>query len=380
MENAQNPISLGAVLRKLQTAGYLRSTKPSHNGPQSPAILSCITVSIAATICLLGCRPAAPSVRQAPVVRVAEATISQTGLELRLSGTIEPDRSTNLSFAVVGTIREVLVSEGAVVERGQILARLDGHSYEDALAIAQAKTDQAQDAYRRMEPMHKNGTIPEIKWVEVESGLRQVQHSLSLARKNLEDTVLRAPEAGIIAKRNAEVGANVAPGLPTFILIQSRVVLATAALPEREAGSARPGQPARVVVGALKRSFSGTIREVGVTADPLTRTYPVKVEVENPDGILSVGMVADVYLRQESANALVTVPPEAVRLDEDGKTYVYILTDGVVNHRSVEVAGYSAERLAIMRGLAAGEQVVISGTSMLSDGIRVRGQQQKGEK
>ena len=371
-------MSSGTTVRKLQTTGWLQLTKQLHAGSQSLAILAC--TAAAAGICLSGCHPAAPSSRQAPIVRVAEATISRNGRELRLSGTIEPDRSTNLSFAVTGTIREVLVSEGAFVERGQILARLDERSYEDAMGIAQAKADQASDAYRRMEPMHKNGTIPQIKWVEVESGLRQAQHALSLSRKNLEDTALIAPEAGVIAKRNAKSVPTWRRGLPSFVLIQSRVVLATAALPEREAGSARPGQPVLVVVSALNHSFPGVIREVGVTADPLTRTYRVKVEVKNPDGALNVGMVADVYLRQESASDQVTVPPEAVRLDEDGKTCVYILTDEVVKRRTVDVAGYSAERLVIMNGLAAGDQVVISGTPMLSDGIRVRAPQQKGEK
>jgi RND family efflux transporter MFP subunit len=255
---------------------------------------------------------------------------------------------------------------------------LDARSFEDALAIAQAKADQAQDAYRRMEPMHRNKTIPEIKWVDVESGLRQAQHALSLSKKNLDDTVLHSPEAGSIAKRNAEVGVNIVPGIPAFVLIQKHVVLATAAMPEREIGCVRPGQTARVVVGALKRSFTGTIREVGVAADPLTRTYPVKVAVDNADGAMSVGMVADVYLCQESDRALVVVPPEAVRLDESGKTCVYVLTKEIVKRRSVDVVGYSGEQLAIASGLAEGEQVVISGTPMLSDGIPVRVQQQKG--
>lgn len=300
------------------------------------------------------------------------ATSATNGRELRLSGTIEADRSTNLAFSVPGTIEAVLVQENAPVARGQLMARLDARSFRDALRIAQAKADQAQDAYRRIEPMHRNGTVPEVKWVEIETGLREAQASLSMAHKNLEDTALRAPSAGVVARKNAEVGAPAGPGVPAFILIQNRVVLATVPVPEREVSGLRIAQTARVSVVALGRTFEGKIREIGVAADPLTRTYPVKVHLDNPEGVLRVGMVADVYLQKTGAGAaLVAVPPEAVRLDDQGKSCVYVLDEGGTLHRrAVEVSGYSEEQLALASGVAPGEQVVISGTPMLADGLK----------
>ena len=298
--------------------------------------------------------------------------MAQGGRELHLSGTIEAERSTGLSFAVPGTVREVLVQEGAPVTRGEALARLDPQAFQDALGIAQAKADQAQDAYRRLDPMHRNGTVPDVKWVEVETGLRQAQLALAMAQKNADDTVLRAPEAGVVARRSAEPGATAAPGIPAFVLVQSRVVLGTAPVPEQEVGGVQKGQPARVTVAALGRSFEGTVREIGVSADPLTRTYPVKVAIANADGSLRVGMVAEVILRQEAVARAVAVPPEAVRLDEAGKPCVYVLGGGdTLRRRSVEVSGYAGERLALARGVEAGERVVVSGTPMLADGMRV---------
>ena len=318
------------------------------------------------------CRHPAEAPPPPQAVRVAAAGAAADGRALRLSGTIEAERSTGLGFAVPGTVEQVLVPEGATVARGQVLARLDARGFRDAVRIAQAKLDQAQDAHRRLEPMHQNGTVPEVRWIEVETGLEQARAALSMAQKNVDDAALRAPEAGVISRRSVEPGATAVPGLPAFTLIQSRVVLATAPVPEKEVGGVRAGQPARVNVAALGRTFEGKVREIGVAADPLTRTYPVKVAVENADGALRVGMVADVVLQQPAREPLVTVPAEAVRLDDEGRPCVYALDgEAVLHRRRVAVSGYAGELLALASGVAAGDRVVVSGSPMLADGMKV---------
>jgi len=334
---------------------------------------SCVHfAALLAVLGLPGCRRLVEPPPAPPAVRIAVANQVDGGRDLHLSGTIEAERSTALSFAVPGTVTEVLVQEGAQVSRGQPLARLDARAFRDALGIAQAKADQAEDVHRRLEPMHVNGTVPEVKWVEADAGLRQARLALSMAEKNAQDAVLRAPEAGVVARRNAEPGSSALSGVPAFILVQSRVVLATAPVPERQVGAVRVGQPASVPVAALGRTFEGTVREVGVSADPLTRTYPVKVAVANPDGALRVGMVAEVILRQEGASPSVAVPPEAVRLDEEGKPCVYVVAaDGTLRRQPVEVSGYAGEQMALAHGVAPGERVVVSGTPMLAHGMRV---------
>jgi membrane fusion protein (multidrug efflux system) len=306
-------------------------------------------------------------------VKVATALRTDSARELRLSGTIEAERTLALSFAVPGTVEEVLVQEGEAVTRGQVLARLSAGSMRDALAIAQAKADQAEDAARRLEPMHLKGTLADVKWVEVETGLRQARHTLSIAQKNLDDTKLRAPGDGIVARRSAEAGATVPPGMSVITLVQTRTVLATAPVPEMQVSRIRTGQEARIVVAALDREFQGTVREIGAVADPLTRTYPIKVAVSNPKGDLRVGMVAELRVRWDDATPAVVVPREAVRVDETGTPCVFVVgPDGTVHRRQVEVTGFLGETTALSSGVAVGERVVTSGTPMLADGLSVR--------
>ncbi len=329
--------------------------------------------AILATLSLVGCQRSAPPPTPPPTVKVAPVVRTDSARDLRLSGTIEAERSTALSFAVPGTIEAVLVQEGEAVVRGQVLARLSAASYRDALAIAQAQADQAEDAARRMEPMHRKHTLPDVKWVEVETGLDQVRHSLAIAQKNLDDTNLRAPADGIVARRNVEPGSTAVPGIPAIVLVQTRTVLATAPVPEMQVSRIRKGQGARVVVAALHREFSGIVREIGAVADPLTRTYPIKVAVPNPTGELRVGMVTELHVRWEDATSAIVVPREAVRVDEKGTPCVYVVaTDGRVHRQTVEVAGFLGEMTALSRGVVEGDRVVTSGTPMLADGMTVR--------
>jgi RND family efflux transporter MFP subunit len=254
-----------------------------------------------------------------------------------------------------------------------VVARLTSTSYDHALGIAVAQLERAQDHYRRLEPMHRNGTVAEVRWVEAQTSLEAAQHNVELARKNLRDTVLHAPEDGVIAKRTIDPGSTVAPGVSAFVLMQTKMVRAIAPVPEAEIARVRVGQTARVAVAALGREFTGSVYDVGVVADPLTRTYPVKITLANASGVLKVGMVVDIYLPLPGQEPGLAVPREAVRIDEHGSPCVFVLgPDQKVQRRRVDVIGFVGERIALKGGVNEGERVVVSGTPMLADGATVR--------
>jgi len=126
-------------------------------------------------------------------------------------------------------------------------------------------------------------------------------------------------------------------------------------------------------VPALGKTVEGTIREIAVVANPLTRTYDVKVGLANPAGDLRVGMVAEIYLQASDGPAELVVPPEAVRVDERGAPYVFVVgLDDRLQRRSVKVSRFVGEGTALTEGVRDGERVVTSGTPMLTDGLAVR--------
>jgi membrane fusion protein, multidrug efflux system len=307
-----------------------------------------------------------------PTVRTAPAASSSTAQDLVLSGSLEADVSVAVAFHTLGTIQKVLVSEGQVVREGQLLANLDGGMQRDQVAAAEAKVHQAEDAWKRLEPMHRNATIPEIKWVEVEADREQARSMASQAKRALDDATLRAPISGIVAKRSIEPGEQAPIGLPAFTIVQTGTMLATVAVAEKDVARLKVGAPAQITIAAAGQKLSGKVREIGIAADPLSRTYKVKVALPNPGGILRVGMVSDVRFKIPGRQPSLVVPTAAVLVDEKDNRFVWIEKSGKVARRLVKVSGFLQEGTAIDSGLAAGETVVVSGTPMLSEGIAVR--------
>ncbi len=326
-----------------------------------------------AGLTLAGCAGKPPPAAPRPqAVRVAEVTEGDGSRVLRLGGTLEARRSVAPSFSVPGTVEQVFVEVGDRVKKGQPLASLGKASFADALAIASAKARQAEDAERRLAPMRANETLPEVKMVEVETGLEAARASVSLARKNLADAVLRAPVDGVIARRIAEPGLAALPGTPMFTLVQTEELFATAQVPEKQVARVRVGDSARVRIPALDRTVDGTITELGVIADPLTRSYAVKVALPNP-GDLRVGMVAELRLGVAGDAHVPAVPQAAVRIDEAGRPFVFVVTkENTLVRRPVTVDGFAGEAVGLSAGVAAGERVVVSGTAMLAEGMTVR--------
>jgi membrane fusion protein, multidrug efflux system len=337
-----------------------------------------ISKSLPLSLCLAalflnGCKEEAQAPQaQPPVVRVAQVLASDSAQDLVLSGQLEADVSVAVSFGTTGSVEKVLVDEGQAIAKGQVLATLDAGSLKDQLALSQAKANQAEDAWKRMEPMHRNGTLPEIKWVEVETGRDQARSAVSMATRNLQDAVLRAPLSGLVARRSIQPGERALPGASAFTLVQTGTMLATLSVAEKDIARIRPGMAARVEVSATGTHVAGKVREIGVEADPFTRTYKVKVALPNPDGALKVGMVSQVRLSIPDRAPTPIVPPAAVLIDAQGRRYAWTLTDSVIHRREVRTGSLVQEGLAIDSGLKVGETVVVSGTPMLSEGLHVQ--------
>lgn len=307
-----------------------------------------------------------------PKVRIAVVAPADSTRGLSLSGALSPDVEVAATFRGAGTVERVLVEEGQTVHKGQVLAVLERGSLEDQRAVAKAKADQAEDAWARMEPMHRNGTIPDIKWVEVETGRDQARALLALSQRNLDDAVLRAPLDGIVARKGFEAGEQVVPGASPITIVRTATMLATVAVAEKDVAGLAAGMSADVQVEAASRTCAGRIREIGVEADPFSRTYAVKIEIPNKDGALRVGMVAKARLRVTAPRPAVVVPVAAVLTDAESERFTWVESGAVVHRRRLRVAGFSDEGVAVDSGLQAGERVVVSGTPMLADGARVR--------
>ncbi|KAA6300780.1 MAG: Solvent efflux pump periplasmic linker SrpA [Candidatus Ordinivivax streblomastigis] len=329
---------------------------------------------IAATLFLAACTGKTETEKQEKIipVKVMEITVSTTNSEKNYVGTVEESLSTSLGFSGMGTVEQVLVSEGQTVRKGQLLAKLDGGTAQSSYDAAQATLHQAQDAYDRMSKLHENGSIPDIKFVEVETGLQQAKAQATRAKKALDDCHLYAPHSGIIAERSVEAGANVMPGLSVFKLVSVDKVNIKISIPENEIGTTVLGQEATIDVPALSdQTFSGKIEQKGISANPISHTYEVKIGINNPQLKLMPGMVCKVHLKQNVSEAGIVVPNRAVQVSHDGKRFVWLAENGTAKRRIVQTGTLSDYGVSIIDGLTIGEKLIVEGYQKVSEGMKI---------
>ena len=308
---------------------------------------------------------------QAFNVRLEKALPVEGTLNLKYSGVVEASQTTPLSFAIAGTVAEVMVTEGQKVRKGQLLARLDltGAKSRRELAIQQQK--RAQDAYDRMKPMKENGTLPEIQWVEVETGLGQATTAVAITQQGINDCYLYANKEGIIGSKSIVPGMNILPTATVIELIDIQKVYVKIPVSEDEIVSFKKGQPANIHVGALAKNTSGTVKEIGVSADFLSHTYPVKIEVDNEDLSIKPGMVCEVTTTLSNSQNGVLVSQKALQVDIHGKQFVYVQQNGSVEKREVKTNTLVKDHVLVTGNLKAGEEVVVAGQQKLVPGMSV---------
>jgi RND family efflux transporter MFP subunit len=351
-----------------------------------------------------------------PAVDVVQATASAPGAPgtsaalLTASGYVVARRQAVVSAKIQGRLAELRVEEGSRVQTGEMIARLENADFlarvsqaEAGVARAQAEVEEQKRQLRLAASLaeqklgseeDEEAATNQVKIAE--AALRQEDAALALARAELEDTVIRAPFAGVIVKKMAEVGESVAPIPPGVNLSTSSgaiVALADLATLEVEADVSEsnvarlePEQPAEVTVEAFSDlRYRAVLRQVIPTADRTKATVQVKVTILDDDPRLKPEMSARVTFLEkpgeassEAADAppkpVVTVPATAVA-DRDGRSVVFEVRGDRVRMRPVRTAGEREGRIVVEEGLAGGEILVAAPPGELADGdgVRVQG-------
>lgn len=308
-------------------------------------------------------------------VKVQKIDASANSDEQPYIGMVEESLSVPISFLISGNVKQVLVSEGQSVRKGQLLAVLNDENYLSAYQITASKEKQAKDAFNRLASMYKNGSLPEVKYVEIQTGLEQAHSMTAMSKKNMNDCKLYSPMSGTVGKRMIEPGMSIIPGNPVFQLVKIEKVYATVPIPENEIAAIKKGQSASVQVAALEnKSFEGTIEEKGVMSNPLSHTYNVKIILNNPEKLLQPGMVCKAMIHNSTSLNQIVVPSNVIQVDRTGQKYLFTINPNTnkVLRKNIKVGALYRNGVIVTEGLQSGDQVIIDGYQKVSDNDAVQ--------
>jgi RND family efflux transporter MFP subunit len=357
--------------------------------PIRRAIASGAAIALCAGAIALGCgeepAPAAPVAQPVKFLTVGGAGAVES---FEFPGVISPSQNAEPAFEVPGKIVEFPVDEAQFLEEGAVIARLDPRDYQAEVDKAQANLRKTETDLKRYQTLYAKGVSPLTDVERAQRFYEVAEANLRTAEKALEDSVLRAPFAGTVARKLVEDFQNVQAKQPIIILQDESTLQIEVNIPESDYARMTPGltieernrmATLRVSISSIPdRSFPAWIKEFSTTADPVTRTFKATFAFAPPDDVtVRPGMTAKVAGTGSGTRATagtVSIPARAVLTDETDEAFVWVVDPKTMTvARTPVIAGeLSGENIAIQSGLAGGEQIAISGVHQLRDGMQVR--------
>ncbi len=373
--------------------------------------------------------------RQNAVVEKSPTPVRLSAIEMytpaqgeRYSASILPNRQVNLAFRVNGFVESLYQVQGAdgrtrsvdmgdVVPAGTVLARVRIKDYELQVSQAEGQVTQARDSglaaqaqlrqaeagaakaeqdFARADALFKKNSLTKSDYdaatanrdatraqvaaahsqVQASAGsLSTAQSALGTATLGFQDTALAAPFTGAVVQRSVEIGSLAGPGVVAFVLADVSSVKATFGVPDLLVARMKRGSRLSVYAEAFpNRSFQGFVSAIAAVADSSTRVFQIEVTIPNKGALLRPGMIASLDTGQAPALQAIRVAPlSSIVRGENGSSQfaVVVFDDGVARRHPVTLGRTYGDRIEVT-GIEAGQKVVSSGATFVSDGEQVR--------
>ena len=351
-------------------------------------LFSVVFVPLGCTLLLVGCSKPVPM--EEPVRSVKVQTVGMQSMEsgLEFAGEVRARVESRLGFRVGGKLTERPVEVGQRVKVGQVLARIDPQDYKQAqdaaraqLASAVTNRDLTAAELKRFKDLRDQNFISSAELERREAAFRaaqaqyqQAQAQLSGQANQLSYATLVADAAGVVTAVEAEVGQVVAAGTPVVRLAQNGKRDVVFSVPEDKVAAIRLGSLVDVRVwGAAQTALKGAVREVAASADPVTRTFAVKVSIDSvnaPPLGATVTVLPQVF--DNRGQQVIKLSTAALQQDGNG-TAVWVLDPATmtVQLQRVQVSTADGNSAVIAAGLVPGQLVVVAGVHVLSPGQKV---------
>jgi RND family efflux transporter MFP subunit len=344
------------------------------------------------TTALVGCSKPEPAQEPVRSVKVMQVGAQAAEFRQEYAGEVKARSESRLGFRVAGKLLSRSAEVGQRVKAGQVLAQLDATDYQLGAQAAQAQVQAAQTQYDLVAADFKR--YAELRAQNFISGaeLERRDATLKAAKATLDQAkaqgsvqsnqkgyaTLVADKAGVVLSVEAEPGQVLATGTPVLRLAYDGPRDVVVSVPEDKAAAIQPGMNASVRLWASDATQTAKVREVAASADPTTRTFAVKMGLDAV-GAQAPALGATAYVQiQPSAEAaavgaeLIKLPTSALRQQGQGSAvWLFDAATQTVKSQPVVVATADGNQAVIASGLKGGEQVVVAGVHVLTEGQKV---------
>lgn len=313
--------------------------------------------------------------------------------------TLEADQEGIVSPKNGGKVTQVLFDDGKQVAKGDALVILDDQDVRDqmksaasqleaakaTLAKAEAGLENSQRVYDRVKSLHDQQGASQAELDNAETSLKLVKADVAASQANIKaaqanvDTLetalgnmtVYAPISGIMDGKSVSVGQFLSPGLVIGKVKDISSLDAVIDVDQNAVSSIKTGQKSRVRLSEDSTdTYEGRVKSIGTVADPSSRTFKVKVQVDNKDLSLRPGIYAKVFLDSDSKVELFAIPVEVIS-GKDGNYFVFVNENGIAKKHAITIGAFVENQVEITSGLQGNEQIISTNLNMLQEGDEV---------
>ncbi|HET7563629.1 MAG TPA: efflux RND transporter periplasmic adaptor subunit [Gemmatimonadaceae bacterium] len=304
-------------------------------------------------------------------VAVAERADLTAGVVL--TGSLQPYKLVQVKSQVSGTVRGVRVDRGTPVKRGQVMASIEAEGVQSEAVAARANLALAQQKLDAARTLYDAGAMSAIDFKTAQAAVEAAQAEAARAEEAARRSTITAPISGVVSARSVDGGEAVGTDAVLFTVVNSDTLELAGQIPVEQAAGVRVGAPVAFTLNAAPgRELSGRVARIDPVADPLTRQVGVYVQLANRKGTIIGGQFANGRIVGQRVHDAVVVPEAAIRGTGDS-THVLVIAGDQVQRRAVTLGtrDQATSRVAIVRGLQAGERVIITPSVQLTPGTKV---------
>ena len=298
-------------------------------------------------------------------VRVQTAQMKKQTLTEEVVGTVRPKTRATLEAKLSGRILAMPVVLGQQIKAGTRVAYLDAAEVKARYEQAVASLDQADRDWKRVDELFKREAMTQSELDAADARRRVAKATLAEANAMMSYVEVAAPFDGVVARKWAEVGDLAAPGKPLIEIEDPTMLQMEADVPEAIATRIQSGARLSVRVESLNESLISTVVEIAPSADPVSRTFQVKLALPPTRGLMS-GQFARLIVPVGESSSL-RIPASAL-VQRGQLEIVFVAADGRAQLRLVKTGKRFGNEVEIVSGLEGGESVVIEGAAQLADG------------
>jgi RND family efflux transporter MFP subunit len=302
-------------------------------------------------------------------VYVIEAKTETIDKKLEQTGTVFVEKEVSVVSEAQGLIKAVYCDVGDFVKTGQLLFKVDDEIKLATLMIREADYEKSMKDLQRFEALLKEGSGTEAQVDGYKLAFKAAEAQLTIAKRQVEDTKIKAPFSGVIINRMVNLGSNVNAGAVVVTLVDVASLRIKVSIPENDVFALRNGDKAIVTTDVFPgKEFNAKIKSIGVKGDDL-HSFPVELMLLNNKS-LKAGMYVNVEFNQRINRESVVIPRNSI-IGSSLDANVFTIENGIAKLKKVTTGLESGTNIEILSGLNSGEAIVTSGQVNLKDGVAV---------